>query len=757
MIKALLLTIFSFHFSHAQTVDIGPNLELRNELDLATQEVKPYLFDRKVQERLETWLIHPLVSDYVVDCQFRLRPFIQSPKVLGTVCYLLRQPIGKREAVIPLLKRYAMEVGAALLELQNDPRATPTERTKAKAMLSSFVDPAKGTFRDYSTQLKKCFTPAFNAKYDPSGALAFSPFAMVSSCFHSDLPQVLAKLPSGASVQMPFFAINLANEFSHHPGHAVTPTGWIPGNKATYHTENDRSPGIEKYLLTHYKLVQDLYPLTGRGSLAEMDKANPKDVFTEKEGFDSVSTHPVWAQKAGIFHAILNGFDRAQESIFIDIFFLGGSMGASLAKHLVALIEANPKLKVLILRDNINHFGHREEMLPVFNFLLAYSKKNPSRLVIGESYIEGRSSGLPSFLQDVVTDEFLKKSGLQSHLDLYGRAQSDHSKVAVIDGKTDHPTAFVGSKNWTDTSGGFCYDEVFEVSGPAAKVVQDDYYWDMRESLLKKMNTGYKGYVDTLATKGWSSSRYKAGQAVEESVIQILEPFDLLGRDKMGAAKPRQVLTSASGSALIRTGLNNVDSTRTSALDQVVQMILAAKSKILIKDQFLFDRNVVSALIRVKKANPHLDVRAILEPLKAADPAGMPNLLFLGELQEAGVTVKWKVTSDNHEVAQEYHMKTVSVDGQFVVAGSANKDNNTMYGAFREEQLDVADVASATVHDRVFESEWASPSETSPEFQGYSFTVPHSLSGLDGKPLTPEGFVQILKGLIGVLYGATVL
>src|SRR5690606_4122904 len=101
---------------------------------------------------------------------------------------------------------------------------------------------------------------------------------------------------------------------------------------------------------------------------------------------------------------------------------------------------------------------------------------------------------------------------------LYAGVKSDHSKVFVIDGKTQHPTALVGSKNLTDASGALCFDEVVKVEGPGAAVVQDDYYFDMVYALSREMKP------DTLrhfAQNGWSKSQYRDGQTAAEMIANI--------------------------------------------------------------------------------------------------------------------------------------------------------------------------------------------------------------------------------------------
>jgi phosphatidylserine/phosphatidylglycerophosphate/cardiolipin synthase-like enzyme len=761
----IILAAFSSSLrAQSSAIDITAGLMIRNQLDLATAPIKDLLFNPKVNQRLESWLTNEKMNSYVVDCQFNLRPFIPSPRILGRVCYLLRQPAPRNQLAALVLQRFIMETAAALFELSNDPRYSELEQTTASQQFKMFQDPQSGLIKDFTVDINKCFAPALRLKYPANSSFDYSPFNMISQCIRNTFPKLNVQLPSGIKAAMPLFALNLAREYKNHPGHAINPAGWIGGNKVTYLTENDYSKQTEQALEAVHTIMNDKYPLAGRGSLEVMRKSNPTKIFTEAEGFLSVYNHPVWGQKSGIFNAILKGIDQAQETIFIDIFFLGGTMGASLSKHIIDLLEKNPKLKVLILRDNINHFGHEAEMRPVFNFLLAYSYNNPNRLVIGESFIEGRKSGLPPFLQDIVTDDFLKKSGIQSHLSLYGRAQSDHSKVIVIDAKLPTARAFVGSKNLTDSSGGFCYDDVVEITGPIAAVVQDDYYWDMFKSMTEKMYKTYPDYIPTLANLGWASgvkmsptnSELDTSQ-LNTVVAEILRPFDMLNRNAEGQSQITEYLEYPTmGSAVVRTGYNNVDSTRSNAVDQVIQAILNADKNVFIRDQFLFDRNVVSALIRAKKAKPHLDIRSILEPLKVTNPRGLPNLLYLDDLYKVGIKTKFKVTSDNHTIAQEYHMKTVSVDGKFVISGSANKDHNTMGGSFREEQLDVFDPEAAGIHDAAFHKHWNSSEESSPEFTKFDFKVPNDLKALDGAPLTPADFIRIIKSLMNIMYDSSV-
>jgi hypothetical protein len=120
-------------------------------------------------------------------------------------------------------------------------------------------------------------------------------------------------------------------------------------------TQGIRFLRLTQILETKSKLLPDYYPLKDRGSLNEFLSKSPWEVFTPAEGFfPSADLHPVWMQKEGVFKEILQAIRNAKESIFIDIFFLGGTMGVSLAQEIIKTLEKRPGLKALLLRDNYN-------------------------------------------------------------------------------------------------------------------------------------------------------------------------------------------------------------------------------------------------------------------------------------------------------------------------------------------------------------------------------------------------------------------
>lgn len=742
--KILLATsflFFSFYNKSANGQDINllEKLIERNEQFVAMGTVRPYLFDLTVISRLQTWLQHPQNNKYIIECQFQMRPFFMSEKIIGPLCYFLRQDSSSMRAkYFDFLKVYYFELRAALGELIYDPRYSQTDRNKAKKYYDLFQVSKIEKFR-------VCFGPALKVKYPADGNIVYSPFQAIGACLREQFEVVGGK---------PFFAIDITKEFPNHPGHAISPVGWIPGNLVTYLTYNDVSQAIVDKVQEKINLVKDNYPLSGAGSFEEMLRKDPFAVFTEAEGFYSIENDPIWAQRGdAIFPVVKRAMDGARESVFIDEFFFGGVMGASMAKYLVTLAERG--VKIFVIADNYNHYGYKDSMRPIFNYLQAYAYNHPERMVVSGSYIKARPTGLPKFFDSVVTDEMIAQTGLGDYLPLYGRAQADHSKVVVIDGTGPHPVAFVGSKNWLDQSGAYCYDDVAKIEGPAAAAVLDDFYFDMMMALRYELD---RKILNQYASNGWSKELYRSGQSVDEMTANVIKPFDLLNRDAgMNPSNPSPLKTLSYGPTWLRTGYNNVDATKTGAVDQVLQTIFFAGKNIFIRDQLLNDRNVILALINARKSNPSLDVRVILDPVENSVVPALPNLLYLDVMAAAGIQVKWKKAIQNEHVHQELHMKTISADGRCIVSGSANKDQLTMYGSFREEQIDTCDEQVTKVHDKAFLEQWSSPQETSEVFSTYDFQVPLNMKNLNGEPMTEEEFISLLRNLASIFYDATIL
>lgn len=757
-------------------LDLTWRLHARNLLVQAKQQSKAWFRDREVQYRLRLWLNADTNRSFVQACEQQLGSYFHSRNALGALCWAKRQ--NDHPTIKWLLTHYYLDLAISLLELSADPRYERKFQRIAAGYLQHFKD-----YRGELAKLSACFTR--------------SQLSAVATCLTQDFmlvrhprPHLYTKLSNTVRYQdthQPYFSLNTAQTFPFHAGHAASETGWISGNRTRYVSTARTDPAFGATIDAGSELLATHYPFTagGRGSLPAMYRTLKTHghlaVFNEA-GFKTINNPDprqrdlVWQQPHGVYHEVLQLIDSAEETIFIDIFALGGVMGVSLAKHLLQRLQDNPKLKIFILRDTVNHFGAIAELMPVFNYLLAYSYLFPQRLIVSASWLHGHVSGLPAFLKQIIDDNFVKASGVQKTLDLALQVVSDHSKLMVVDAKSKHPRAIISSKNWSDRTGAYFFDDAIVIEGPAAAVVQDDFYHDMRLGLKKVMATQF-----TAAAFGASSNYidrlYRGNQpqaSLDEKISVILQDFDLLARDANLTPRHQHRLNwPARGDALVRTGYNSVDSTTSNIIDQNIQAILHANKNIYINEQFCFDKKIVTALLNVKSKRPHLDIKLILEHALEGEPDGIPNSLYLDLLINRGIAVRWKKTQWIGNIPQKNHSKTLSVDGKFLIVGSANKDSLTMFGSFRDQQVDVFDPSAVAAHDAVFLRWWHnvdprrdhplsrdqfSTSSYDTEYvQPLAFLVPSFFVDLAGKPLPAKDFLRVGRGIVKLLYEYVVL
>lgn len=842
-----LLALLCAEYAFAFPQDIGDRIRLRNELFLSSQKIKPFLTDKDVRFRLKEWVANDdephtgQSQTYMYECVKWLGPFFPAENILFPLCYVIRQNDPKIKGMYQdLVERFFLETKVALQDIKQSPRYEEIEGINDGGTQRNYQALASKLYNQITPeriqQVADCFKIAYKFKYD-TGVAAKYPFitgADDSDVQRRGITQCLRTIKVG---RKKFLPINLVDLFSYnldggedefkilHSGHAHSETGWIPGNRVSYLTWNNPDTELrdwlansrDKLLTATNDFLMDNYVEAAetQGTFEYYMRHKTDEVFTDE--IYNFATHPVWNQKQGIFNEMRETLQGAKKTILMDVFFLGGSMGVALSKELIRLVEANKNLKVFILKDNHNYFAYKKEMKALFNFLRAYATKNPKQFVVSRSHVEGHTSGLPSVMVDLVNeDKFFVSSGLKQHLisrlsdeaGLYIGAKSDHSKTIVIDGKSKDPkhppTAFTGSKNFTDSSGGYCYDEVVKIQGPAAAITLDDYYYDMFFALRDEMMHRYPKYVEHVLYQGWAKEKNKAFKPskalaslikdekelaaelpkINQAIANLLHDFEFLNRKgdhtpqvagpvqtpafyglDEETFEPIDLPKGVKDNVWLRTGFNNVDSTRTNAVDQVIEMINFAKSYIFIQDQFLFDRNVINSLIAAKKANPKLVVRVILEGLRDVVPKGIPNILYIDQLVDAGIEVKYKKTLSSQGVSQEFHMKTISADGKYLISGSANKDQTTMYGAFREQQVDMYcpliegkldPDCGVAIHDSLFMKRWKASDGVhgTADFKPFDFELA-GIPGFEGNDLaTKKSFIEFLRSVVSILFDA---
>ncbi len=742
------------------------------------------------QFMISRYLSHSSMLQYTKAFQKALASYVRSPKVLNGLAYLNFKPDEKysKGDIQKLLTLYYLEKRLAAAEAVDDPRYSPYA-----SMLQGWLRDL-GSLPDYLKKLEGMSSCAMGLSGTPDSKIG--PFAM---CVADGLPQVASGKNGG---KVSFSSIDISSELPGHPGVVISRTGFIHGNKVTllnqvrgsWDSENVKT--LETYHNGPVKAFVDKW-----GDMSDQDMfegmlkivqgaapgTNPVlEVFGKDDSFDvdksiiwktySDPNDPSSSEKNQIFPNIIKTIRQAQSTIFMDMFFLGGSMGVAFVNEIVRLLEQKQGLKFFFLHDDVNHFGYRKEMAPIFAFLRAYMVVHPDRMLVLPTYFYKNASGFPSFLSNLVDDQKLKRLGFHNKLALYLKAKADHSKVLVIDGDTPekHPIALVGSKNLTDLSGAFCNDEVMLIEGPAATVILDNYWRDLYIALKYEWIKGpsFMGrYLDQIYEKSWAK-QYGTSTEVSKKIQFLIAPIDVLKRYKRkgGDFTTRmEVVKAASvGNDTIRVAENSIGSFITSCIYDNIHAIMHAKKQILVNDQLLFSPRIVDALI--KKAKEGIEVKAILESFAHEGTApGMPNVLYLQDMQKAGVQVKWKKHGPTEVFIPEHHGKTISVDGfsangekissiaSALIVGSANKDIMTMLGGFRETQVEVFNAEAQKQHDTLFWRRWNDREKGSEEASLEILQRSKFAEQITQEGMTIPGMLSFSRNFLDMAYSLTTI
>ncbi len=637
--------------------------------------------------------------------------------------------------------------------------------------------------------------------------------------------------------------VNQLNEklqtlFMEHKYHGapfpVSFSGFVGGNKVTLHNLlpdkpraildlgdqlhlmlSAQAPGLEKkykdLTIEDFKLLMD----TPEAALTEL--------FTTAEGFrnthesknmshfsDSV-LGPIGGDILGTYATMLQAIREAEESVFVDIFWMGGSIGMNLAKELFKKVIEDPDFTVIVITDNENKFQYGHQLDMVYRYMRAFAEKFSNKnFYITPTQINLKRTALPEFADLLITknvvEDLSANNNVKTLLESDGfhlLAKSDHSKVLIVDGK--QPTggrAFVGSKNWTDSSGGVNRDQVAEVQGPATAIILDSFYYDVYEAFVLDTDPLLGGEM----VKNHISRKFGDDAPTIASIKKLLTPIDVLNRTTGAVLIDYEPI----GDSVIAMAQNNIYGTEMSAIEQNIQLILGAKHQILIDDQFLYDPQIIDALKFAKEQNK-VDIYVLVESLLGypKDESGsylfdasgvlryqpemgvqVPNNLFVPELASLGIPTKAyhrpdhvvaAISEDQRRHQQShpllgatFHLKSLSVDGVMradsdtcnditgaifsekdnsapaAVSGSANKDIMTMSGGFRESQITTYDFSSVADHDCLFWQRWDHHSMAS---TGLEFELPKQADqmGITDK----QTFLNTIRQIVFSTYNFT--
>lgn len=783
IISALLfcVTVASANSQYQQSI-------IRDEL-LQTKYKQSYLdlVDINRREGLQSWyrlfLQNPQNARAYMQVKSRINPYIMSNDHANLLIYYTLT--GQNENAIQTLGLFYLSALTLLENHSSDPFNIYYETTSGTAM-----DVVKKYTYANVKQSEKCYRDVLkDSKRGFDIQKIQFVYSLVKSCLRTN--------EFVYSVSRILETLTQDSDYRGAP-HAYTFMAPIGGNKVQLWNKVPTVDYAVEFLGKQLAAVHNGVNRTLNKKYSEMTIDDFKSVMTSEEealnglfsrveGFANREANytlgPISTGQQGIYQRLLEQIDNAKESVFVDIFWMGGSIGVQLAKTLIKKTIENPNFKVIIISDEENNFDYGTQLNVVYNYMRAYSEKFPNRyFYIAPANIDLKRTSLPEFVDLLFTSSTINLAKKNDQLDsLYAAdkfnliGKSDHTKVVIVDGKNPElGIAFVGSKNWTDSSGGIATDEVAEINGPAVAAILNQFYYDVLEAFVQEDRRS--DYVKMQIQAKLSGEKVSS---THQGIRMLIEPIDVLERWNKTPLEQVKLPYIEKGSDVISTAQNNIYGTETSTLDQNIHVILQAREQIIIDDQFLYDPFVVQAL-KTAITKHKVAVYIMLEPLTGVDGkvvmGHVPNNLFLPELVALGAKVKWKKVPDSLQKAiaavkaqydqtlsPEFHLKSITVDGvragevdvcnssnpslkhhktiPALITGSANKDVMTMTGGFREYQVLVYSEEAVVRHDCIFWARWNSNQE-SVETNGLDFLVPPEAvqAGLD-----EENFLNVLR------------
>lgn len=494
--------------------------------------------------------------------------------------------------------------------------------------------------------------------------------------------------------------------------YSLTAMGFIPGNKVEVISENKVSP-------EHIEWFNERVIFAG-GKLDFTHDYMKMPLHQNDQG------HPSF--KDPIFAKIRDMIVDAKESIFIDIFLFGGTMGGTLSKFLldqtIEKRKSNPNFKVLLMHDYATNYNMYDEMMPIFLYIKKRIDTEPElkdSFIFLQANIQRHPPGIPFGITNIVPKTKETFPALEKRSTYY-ESKIDHSKVIVVDANTDQPQAYFGSKNWSDHSGGYYYDDAIYVKGPAAALVQATYWYDVDAALTTDPHELPWFYYKEM---GLDNRRYLPQRQA------ILDWFRI-----------KKDAYPAVGSETVRIAEANVDGRIKDVRNILIDMIMKAQSHIYMEQLFLYDPYINDALMKRKAQIPNLKIKILADHNGNFKLGGLPNTLFLDQLMRHGIEVRARRTlgvtarfpnGKTQEYHQENHRKITSVDGKTLLGGSSNLNPDTLQGSFREFGAQIFSQKEIAEFEQQFLKDWSDPEAVGPVYEGNELQLE-----VGGKKLSPS-------------------
>ncbi|MEN0058663.1 MAG: phosphatidylserine/phosphatidylglycerophosphate/cardiolipin synthase family protein [Bdellovibrio sp.] len=514
------------------------------------------------------------------------------------------------------------------------------------------------------------------------------------------------------NMNSPELTQDLRKTFPAIDDYSLVAGGFIPGNVVELVSHNEISP-------ERIQWFNDRVIFAG----GKLDFSQP---YMKMPLNNNDEGHPSF--KDPMFAKIRDMILSAKESIFIDIFLFGGTMGGTLSKFLLEQTaekrKVNPNFRVLLLHDFATNYNMKDEMMPIFRYIRDEIATNPAlkgSVYLLQANIQRHPPGIPFGITNLVprTEETFKSLEKRN---TYYESKIDHSKVIVVDAESDAPQAYFGSKNWSDHSGGYYYDNALYVKGPAAAMVQAAYYDDVDAALtLNKEERKWFYFKE----EGFSNEAY------------LKNRDDILSWFKVKRSSYPPV-----GNQVVRLAEANVDGKIKDTRNMLVDMISKAQSHIYMEHLFIYDKYINDALMKRKLQVPKLKIRILADHNGNFKLGGLPNTLYLDQMLEHKVEVKARKTlgieahfpnGTKQEYHQENHRKITSVDGKVLLVGSSNLNPDTLQGSFREFGAQIYDTQVISQFEKEFEKDWNDTAKVGPFYEGDKLRLQ-----VLGQELSPE-------------------
>ena len=452
---------------------------------------------------------------------------------------------------------------------------------------------------------------------------------------------------------------------------------WVPGNRVTW---IDSTSDVEENNTYIYEWLS-----SGKRFESQM----PSEVLRQIELVPEMSVdNPILESSSA--RAIIEMIDNAEDTVFVDIFLFGGTFGTEIARRLA--LAAKRGVEVVVLHDTETVFAVGSEIEPLWEAVVEYGRDNDNFVAL-RSQVNDGPSAIPFGMQSVLVPLF-DPDGTR---DVSFAGRSDHSKLLIVDGFSEHPSMLVGSKNLVDAAASYFHDEAVLVEGPAAALAQLLFTVDLQLALELALDESSIDENDELLLDAW----------IRESV-------------ERNAAK--QLSIPVAGDISVRLFEANADDSVRNLEHTLLTEIANARSSISMYGRLAYNVTLARAIAQAMKRG--VDVRIILD--RSNSPTQVMNAILprlvarhLGD-REQNMPVRWHrplpvVEFSDEErppLVQEIHAKTIIVDGEYAVFGSTNFDGPSWSGGFREIGVVVKSKEIAAGAQGVFDLLWNSDEYT---------------------------------------------